>query len=82
MLGSFSKTANKDGALDEGVEEVADGVVVLGAGVEEGFDFGAVGEADGGAGGVDGELVEEVASELAGVGGTALVIRLKSSCFC
>ena len=64
-----SLLSQKDAALDEGVEEVADGVVVFGAGVEEGFDFGAVGEADGGAGGVDGELMEEVAGELARVGG-------------
>ena len=36
--------------------------------VEDGFDVRAIGEANGGAGRVDSELVEEIAGELAGVG--------------
>lgn len=46
------------------MDEGADAVVAGGGAFEDGLDFGAVGEADGGAGGVDGELAGEVASEL------------------
>ena len=55
--------------MNQGEYQIAHAIAVFGTGIEEGFDFGSVGEADGGAGGVDGELMEEIAGELAGVGG-------------
>lgn len=53
----------------QGEEQILGAVALGGAGVQEAFDFGTIGEANGGSRGVDGELVQKVAGEGAGIGG-------------
>ena len=56
-------------ALHERLDKVLHAIPPLRAGIEHGLDFGSLREANGGAGGVQGEVFEEVFGELAGVRG-------------
>ena len=56
-------------AGDKSADQVADAVTARLGPVEDGLDLGAVGKAHRGAGGVDGELTDEVAGQLTFVGG-------------
>ena len=61
--------SKEDWALHQHVHEIPHAVAVLRAGIEHRLDVAAVGELHGGAGGIQGELVQEIPRELARVVG-------------